>query len=115
MAYTQILQDTFDNRLESDTLDRLRSVAKITTYEKGTVLCHQGEVENTFYILVEGQVLSTQKMEDGETRMLGMLGPNEYFGEMGLIDDRPRMSSCKAMKETMRSLRVMSGLRWSRS
>jgi serine phosphatase RsbU (regulator of sigma subunit) len=60
-------------------------------------LCHQGEVEHTFYVLVEGRVAISQKLEDGQERLLSIRGPREYFGELGLLDDTPRMASCIAI------------------
>jgi len=100
MAFTQILQETFENKLESNTLNTLKDVARLKTYPPKTKLCHQGEIEETFYIIVKGRVASSQKLENGESRLLGMHGPNEYFGEVGLIDDRPRMASCTTMSDT---------------
>ena len=60
MAFTQILQDTFENKLESNTLNTLKDVACLKTYPPKTKLCHQGEVEETFYIIVKGRVVSSQ-------------------------------------------------------
>ena len=99
MAYTQVLKDVFDNKLEPKTIARLKSIANVKTYPKETVLCHQGKVEHVLYILVEGKVSATQEVKNGDTRLLGMIGPNEYFGEMGLIDDRPRIANCKTMTD----------------
>jgi sigma-B regulation protein RsbU (phosphoserine phosphatase) len=96
---TKIIQKTF-NALESKALDALRKVARRRTYDKGTVLCQQGEIEDTFYIIVDGCVVTTQEMEDGKKRVISTLGANEYFGEMGLIDDTPRMFTCSTLSKT---------------
>jgi len=100
MAFTQILQETFENKLEANTLNNLKAVARLKTYPPRTKLCHQGKIEETFYIIVKGRVVSSQKLENGESRLLGMHGPNEYFGEVGLLDDRPRMASSTTMSDT---------------
>jgi sigma-B regulation protein RsbU (phosphoserine phosphatase) len=39
-------------------------------------------------------------LEDGEERLLGIRGPFEYFGELGLLDNQPRMASCITMTTT---------------
>lgn len=86
--------------LEEPIVKELRQVARRNTYEAGTVLCRQGEREHTFYIVVDGRVAVTQRLEDGEERLLGIRGPNEYFGEMGLLDNAPRMATCTTLVST---------------
>lgn len=99
MGYTTILQTTFDSKIEREVIDKVRKIAKVSKYSAGTVLCNQGELEKTFYIIVEGLVSVSKTSEDGEEKFLGTVGSNEYFGEMGLIDDRPRIATCKAMND----------------
>jgi len=90
---TSIFRSIFTG-LDDKTLDTLRDLAQLRTYPPETILCHQGEVEHTFYIVVEGLVAITQVLEDGEERMLALIRPREYFGELGLLDDTPRMANC---------------------
>ena len=90
---TSIFRSIFQE-LDDNALDTLRQVAEIKDYPPQTTLCHQGAVEHTFYVIVEGRVAITQELEDGQERLLGVLGPREYFGELGLMDDTPRMASC---------------------
>ncbi len=93
---TSIFKSIF-RELDGKSLDTLRQVAEMKTYPAKHILCHQGAVEHTFYIIVEGRVAITQDLEDGQERLLGVLGPREYFGELGLMDDTPRMANCVAI------------------
>lgn len=99
MSLTQILKATFDQHIARNVIDRIREVAREVTYPAGTVLCQEGRLEKIFYIIVEGIVSISKKSEDGHDKFLGRLGRNEYFGEMGLIDDTPRFATCMAMNE----------------
>jgi serine phosphatase RsbU (regulator of sigma subunit) len=90
---TSIFKSIF-RELDGNSLDTLRQVAEMKAYPAQHFLCHQGAVEHTFYIIVEGRVAITQDLEDGQERLLGVLGPREYFGELGLMDDTPRMANC---------------------
>jgi serine phosphatase RsbU (regulator of sigma subunit) len=81
-------------------LDILREVAELRTYPPETMLCHQGKVEHTFYVIVEGMVAISQVLEDGQERMLSILRPRQYFGELGLLDDTPRMANCVTITTT---------------
>lgn len=93
---TTVFRKTFEG-LEEKTLDALRAFAERRTYPPKTILCRQGQIEHTFYVIVEGQLAVTQRLEDGQERLLEVLGPNSYFGEMGLLDDTPRMADVITM------------------
>lgn len=99
MSNTVVFQKVFQG-LEERTLDVLREMAQSRTYPPGTVLCRQGEVEETFYIVVSGRVGVTRTEADGEEHLLAMCGPNDYFGELALLDKRPRMATCTTVIET---------------
>ena len=86
--------------LDEETLNLLRQVANRQEYPPNTILCHQGEVEHVFYVVVSGNVAITKVMEDGQERILNMVGKNGYFGEMGLIDDSPRAANCVTITPT---------------
>lgn len=86
--------------LEPQTLEALHAVAVRCTYPPQTTLCHQGEIEHTFYVVVSGNVIVTQTLEDGQERILNVIGTRGYFGEMGLIDDAPRMANCITLTPT---------------
>ncbi len=90
---TSIFRSIFRG-LDQQALDTLRELAEVRTYPPETILCHQGEVEHTFYVVVDGLVAISQVLEDGQERMLGIKRPREYFGELGLLDDTPRMANC---------------------
>lgn len=96
---TVVLRQTF-NKLDETTLESLRTLAHLRHYPPGTVLCRQGNIEHTFYIVVEGRVAVSQKQESGQPRLLSMIGPNGYFGEMGLLDNTPRVATITTVAPT---------------
>ncbi len=89
---TMALRTVF-NRLAKEDIARLRQVATIKKYPPGIVLCHEGEVEHIFYVLHTGIVKITQRVGDGEDRLLALRGPGEFFGEMALVDEAPRSAT----------------------
>jgi serine phosphatase RsbU (regulator of sigma subunit) len=65
------------------------------------VLCHEGEVEDTFYVVTSGRVVISRAIEgDDEEFVLGFLGTGGYFGEMALITQQPRAATVKTIAET---------------
>ncbi len=96
---TSIFRNVFRG-LDEEGLEELRQVAEIHTYPEQTTLIRQGDRGNTLYVVVEGRVAVTQRLEDGQERLLGIRGPREFFGELALLDETPRMASCVTLTET---------------
>ncbi len=59
---------------------------------KGTVLCREGEPGKEMYVLQSGKVAISKKVRDVE-KVLAILGPGEFFGEMAIISNKPRNAS----------------------
>jgi len=72
----------------------------VMDYESGESIFREGEVGDLMYILLLGSVDLKMKVERGETVLKTVDTPNEFFGEMALLDDRPRSASAVATKRT---------------
>ncbi len=86
-------------RLEEQLLSELRQVARRRTYPPGTILVNQGALEHVFYVIEEGQAAAVRHMEDGDF-VLDVMGGREFFGEMGLLDNEPRIATVTTLTET---------------
>ena len=64
-----------------------RSVAKHRT------VMQAGDVTDSLYIIITGRVKVQMADDEGKEVILAGLGPGEFFGEMGLMDDEPRAAS----------------------
>ena len=64
-----------------------RSAARTTTIMAG------GDATDSLYIVLSGRLKVMMSDSDGKEVILSILGPGEFFGEMGLIDDEPRSAS----------------------
>lgn len=84
--------------LPADELAALLSVVVIRTYPADSIICREGQLEYTFYIIQEGQVAFTKQMAQGE-QFLGMKGPGEFFGELGVLDRAPRAATVLALSD----------------
>jgi sigma-B regulation protein RsbU (phosphoserine phosphatase) len=96
---TAILQEIFPG-IDLETATMLQQLAQRAQYEAGTVLCRQGAVEDTFYIILDGAVDVTQQVDFGRQRHLATLPAGGYFGEMGLLDNRPRLATVTTRQST---------------
>jgi signal transduction histidine kinase len=71
--------------------------SKLMNYSAGTILCHENAIEDTFYLILEGEVEVTKVINNSETRLLKKLGAGDFFGEMALIHNAPRAATVKAL------------------
>jgi CRP-like cAMP-binding protein len=61
-------------------------------FKRGTVLFREGEPGKEMYVLQSGRVAISKKVRDVE-KVLAVLGPGEFFGEMAIISNKPRNAS----------------------
>lgn len=62
----------------------------------GTVVIRQGDQADRFYIIETGAFDVDQADAAGETRRLRTMGPDEVFGELGLMNQAPRSATVTA-------------------
>ncbi|MCB0017805.1 MAG: SpoIIE family protein phosphatase [Anaerolineales bacterium] len=96
VSATSILAGAFIG-LTEETLTALKKVAQPRRFPPNSLICRQGDVAETFYVILEGAVAVEQHLPAGEDRVLGLLRPRDYFGELGLLDGQPRMADCRTL------------------
>ena len=65
---------------------------------RGTAIIAAGDVTDSLYVVIAGRLKVMMSDDEGREVILAILGPNEFFGEMGLIDDHPRSASVVAIE-----------------
>src|SRR5262245_35293159 len=62
----------------------------------GQTVIRQGEPADRFYLVETGTLEVTQRDDDGAEHALRKLGPNDVFGELGLLTGAPRSATVTA-------------------
>jgi len=76
--------------------EQLRMVATMVARRsatRATTIMAGGDAIDSLYIVLSGRLKVMMSDSDGKEVILSILGPGEFFGEMGLIDDEPRSAS----------------------
>ena len=60
---------------------------------RNTTIMSSGDATDSLYIVLSGRLKVMMSDSEGKEVILSILGPGEFFGEMGLIDDEPRSAS----------------------
>jgi CRP-like cAMP-binding protein len=76
-------------------VDIFREDPSVCGFEAGHVIFAEGAPGGTMYVVIEGQV----ELCRADGSVLASAGPGEVFGELALIDDRPRSASAVARTE----------------
>ena len=66
------------------------------SYGPGQVIISQGDAPDRFYIVLHGTAEVCHEGQDGEIETIDTRKPGEYFGETGLIQNRPRSATVRA-------------------
>lgn len=74
-------------------------------FPRGSYVMRAGEDTDALYIILAGRAKVLIPDDHGNEVILSVIGPNEFFGEMGLLDDQPRSASVETL-EPCEMLRV---------
>jgi CRP/FNR family cyclic AMP-dependent transcriptional regulator len=79
-------------------LEVLTGVVTRRSFPRGTTIIAAGDMTDSLYVIISGRLKVMMSDDDGGEVILALLGPNEFFGEMGLLDDHPRSASVVAIE-----------------
>ena len=88
--------------LKDFTNDQLRMLVKIAPprrFNAGAILCHEGDVGESCFIIAQGSVHVIRRIS-GRSRILATLETGAVVGQMALIDRAPRSATVKVATST---------------
>jgi CRP/FNR family transcriptional regulator, cyclic AMP receptor protein len=89
-------QPSFDPKAFLDTENGGRTIAK---YKKGDAIYVQGAVADSIFYIQKGQIKLSVVSEQGKEAVVGILGPESFFGEGCLNGQTRRMATAVALTD----------------
>ena len=96
----KILLNLF-GELEEDLIEQILDSGQTLEVESGQFLFHQGDTDNSLYIVLSGRFRALAKQEDGMLHALGDIGEGEPIGEFALFMAEPRSASVVAIRKSI--------------
>ncbi|HEX8703805.1 MAG TPA: cyclic nucleotide-binding domain-containing protein [Myxococcaceae bacterium] len=69
-------------------------------FQPGETIVREGEPGTSMFVIVDGAVDVVRQMEDGKSQAVARMGEGEFFGEMALMVEGPRLAGVVAVEST---------------
>jgi len=99
VAYHRDLVYSIFHDLPEHEVETVEAQLRTVEFAEGDVIVRQGAPADKFFIIVDGEVEVIRDSE-GKTRTLGTLGRGQFFGEIAILRDTPRIATVRAVKAT---------------
>lgn len=86
--------------LTLDDVDVICSYGTPRQYPKNSILVNKDDESDGVYVIQDGKVRVYISDEFGDEMVFGYLGPGEFFGELAILDNRPRTASVSTLNRT---------------
>jgi cytochrome P450/CRP-like cAMP-binding protein len=85
--------------LDAQAFSRVSEFLKRKQYPANDVVIRQGEQAENFYVIVSGDAEVLNEHSSGEDIVLAKLSAGDYFGEIGILQNRARTATVRAVSD----------------
>jgi len=85
----------------SAVLEKICQQVEVVSVPANKIVSEENEAGDCLYLIASGAIKISKGAKDGRQEALAVLGPNDYFGEMALVDNEKRSAQASALEETV--------------
>ncbi len=82
--------------LSTEEIEYIAELSRPRRFKAGEQIIAEGELGDSLFVAGTGEVEVQRKDAGGTTKLIAVLGPREFFGEMSLIDKSYRSATVRA-------------------
>ena len=86
--------------LNNNYLHKIVEECTVSNYSAGTLLFRENEVGTVLYLIVSGAVKIYSSNANGEDKILSIMSKGDCFGELSLLDGKPRSATAQVIEDT---------------
>lgn len=83
--------------LKPETLEGIAHGLEITSFKEGSFVVKEGDPSDSLFVILNGIVAVKKSTSDSQDKVLAYLMAGDVFGEVGILDARPRSASVVAI------------------
>lgn len=83
--------------LGDEVFEHFASTLQARVLQPGTVVFREGDPARALFVLLAGELEVTKQSRRGSEARVAILGPNDTFGEMSLLDMQPRSATVRTL------------------
>ena len=87
--------------MQPDELDEILRFSSERRFARGTTIFQQGDEGSSMMAVLRGRVRVSAVSGEGKEITLNLIGPGEVFGEIALLDGKPRSAGVAAIEDTL--------------
>jgi len=85
--------------LSNQELEYIADLTRPKRFSAGHTIFEEGELGDSLYLIADGEVEVIRRDAAGLPKTIAVLGANQFFGEMSLIDKEYRSATVKAKSD----------------
>lgn len=101
MQRDALLASPFFRHMRVEELDEIIGFATEKRVPKGGAIFSKGDPGSSMMAVLAGRVRVSAVSAEGREVTLNVINPGEIFGEIALLDGKPRSADCSALEDSM--------------
>ena len=99
MAEIELREVPLFSEMDEQEVAGIRAIMEEMKFKPGQVIIREGELGDLFYVIIQGHAEIIIRDADGAELILQEVGPGNFFGELSMLTNKPRIARVRALDQ----------------
>jgi CRP/FNR family cyclic AMP-dependent transcriptional regulator len=99
MAGIELREVPLFSEMDEQEVAGIRAIMEEMKFKPGQIIIHDGELGDLFYVIIQGHAETIIRDADGAELILQEVGPGDFFGELSMLTNKPRLARVRALDQ----------------